>query len=51
MKEIHPIIQRLRLKDHMEVVGYKEAFDEYHVKHKLDVMEKLLAGYVECKAG
>lgn len=26
--------------------AYYNAFDEYHVKHKLDAMEKLFAGYV-----
>lgn len=27
-------------------IAYYNAFDEYHVKHKLDAMEKLFAGYV-----
>lgn len=27
-------------------IAYYNAFDEYHVKHNLDAMEKLFAGYV-----
>lgn len=27
-------------------ISYYNAFDKYHVKHKLGAMEKLLAGYV-----
>ncbi len=27
-------------------IAYYNAFDEYHVKHNLGAMEKLLAGYV-----
>ena len=30
-------------------VAYYEAFDEYHVKHKLDAMEKLFAGYLNAR--
>lgn len=30
-------------------IAYYNAFDEYHVKHKLDTMEKLFAGYVNVR--
>ncbi len=30
-------------------VAYYKAFDEYHVKNKLDAMEKLFAGYVNAR--
>ena len=30
-------------------IAYYNAFDEYHVKHNLDVMEKLFAGYVNAR--
>lgn len=30
-------------------VAYYDAFDEYHVKHRSDAMEKLFAGYVNAK--
>ena len=30
-------------------IAYYNAFDEYHVKHSLDVMEKLFAGYVNAR--
>lgn len=59
-------IDRKPLKDHIEAVGNKEAFDcvrnlvkkrisyynafdEYHVKHNLAAMEKLLSGYVNAR--
>ena len=59
-------IDRKPLKDHIEAVGHKEAFDcvrnlvkkrisyynafdEYHVKHNLAAMEKLLSGYVNAR--
>lgn len=32
-----------------ERVAYYKAFDEYHVEHKLDTMEKLFAGYVNAR--
>lgn len=30
-------------------ISYYSAFDEYHVKHNLDAMEKLFAGYVNAR--
>ena len=42
-------IDQKPLKDHMEAIGHKEAFDEYHVNHNLDAMEKLFAGYVNTR--
>ena len=30
-------------------LAYYNAFDEYHVKHNLDAMEKLFAGYVNTR--
>lgn len=30
-------------------VAYYNAFDEYHVKHKLEAMEQLFAGYVNAR--
>jgi len=30
-------------------ISYYNAFDEYHVKHDLGVMEKLFAGYVNAR--
>ena len=30
-------------------VSYYNAFDEYHIKHNLDAMEKLFAGYVNAR--
>lgn len=30
-------------------MSYYNAFDEYHVKHNLDAMEKLFAGYVNAR--
>lgn len=30
-------------------IAYYNAFDEYHVKHNLDMMEKLFAGYVNMR--
>lgn len=37
------------LKDHMEAVGHKEAFDEYYVKHNLSAMENLFAKYINSR--
>lgn len=33
----------------MDRIAYYNAFDEYHVKHNLDAMEKLFAGYVNVR--
>lgn len=30
-------------------IAYYNAFDEYHVKHNPDMMEKLFAGYVNMR--
>lgn len=42
-------IDQKPLKDHMEAIGHKEAFDEYHVKHNLSSMENLFAGYINSR--
>ena len=30
-------------------ISYYNAFDEYHVKHDFDAMQKLFAGYVNAR--
>lgn len=44
-EHIIPRLARFHIK-FTDWAAYYAAFDEYHVKHNLGVMEKLFAGYV-----
>ena len=44
-EHIIPRLARFHIK-FTDRAAYYAAFDEYHVKHNLGVMEKLFAGYV-----
>lgn len=39
-------IAQKSLKEHLEVIGHKEAFDEYYVKHMISAMVELFARYI-----